>query len=298
MLATAQAVPPIPSIPARPAAVPEPTGAGAKPFVKWIGGKRQLLPRLLPVLLEAPRSAAYHEPFVGGGAVFFALRDRGWATKARLSDVNRELIESYVAIRDQVDDVITSLSRHARLSSKEHFYEVRQQQPRALPHVAARLIFLNKTCFNGLYRVNNSGGFNSPWGRHKNPLICDEVNLRAVSAALEAVSLEVSPFQAVLDHARPGHLVYFDPPYVPVSATSSFTEYSAGGFGSQEQAALASAFRELDRRNVRVVLSNSDTPMVRSLYSGFKIDSVLARRNVNTRADRRGPVGEVIVRNF
>lgn len=269
----------------------------AKPFVKWIGGKRQLLPHLLPVLRKTPRAAAYHEPFVGGGAVFFALRGEGRATTARLADVNRELIQGYTAIRDSVEDVIASLTRHAHLSSKEYFYEVRQQQPRTPSTIAARLIFLNKTCFNGLYRVNNSGGFNSPWGRHKNPLICDEATLRAVSATLEGVALEASPFQTVLDKARSGHLVYFDPPYVPVNA-SAFTEYSAGGFGAQEQAALASAFRELDRRGVRVVLSNSDTPMVRNLYAGFEIESVLARRNVNTRADRRGPVGEVIVRNF
>lgn len=269
----------------------------AKPFVKWIGGKRQLLPHLLPALLEVPRLATYHEPFVGGGAVFFALRERAWATRAHLSDVNRELIECYQAIRDCVDDVIVKLNRHARLSCKEHFYEVRRQQPRTLPSVAARLIFLNKTCFNGLYRVNNSGGFNSPWGRHKNPLICDQANLQAVSAELATVALRVAPFQKVLEHARPGHLVYFDPPYVPIS-TASFTEYSARGFDSNDQGALASAFRELDRRSVHVVLSNSDTPMVRSLYSGFRIETVLARRNVNTRADRRGPVGEVIVRNF
>lgn len=269
----------------------------AKPFVKWIGGKRQLLPQLLPVLLKAPSAAAYHEPFVGGGAVFFALRKEGRAIKTRLADVNRELIESYTAIRDNVDEVIIALAGHARLSSKEYFYEVRQQKPRTPAKVAARLIFLNKTCFNGLYRVNNSGGFNSPWGRHKNPLICDETTLRAVSNTLAGVTLDSGPFEAVLDKARSGHLVYFDPPYVPVNA-SAFTEYSAGGFGAKEQATLASAFRELDRRGARVVLSNSDTPMVRTLYAGFKIDRVLARRNVNTRADRRGPVGEVIVRNF
>lgn len=270
----------------------------AKPFVKWIGGKRQLLPHLLPILLEAPAEATYHEPFVGGGAVFFALRNRGRANKSRLSDVNRELINGYVAIRDHVDDVIASLACHERLSGKDYFYQVRSQKPRTLPNIAARLIFLNKTCFNGLYRVNNSGMFNAPWGRHKNPTICDEPNLRAVSAALAGACLEVASFEAVLDHARSGDVVYFDPPYVPVSATASFTEYSAGGFGPREQQVLASAFRELDKRNVRVVLSNSDTPTVQSLYAGFRIDRVLARRNVNTRADRRGPVGEVVVRNF
>lgn len=275
-----------------------PPRAEAKPFVKWVGGKRQLLPHLLPIFSNADASAVYHEPFIGGGAVFFGLRSQGRAPKSRLSDVNKELIDAYTAIRDLVDDVISSLKRHERLSTKEYFYQVRAQRPRALPEIAARLIYLNKTCFNGLYRVNNSGAFNAPWGRYDNPTICDEPNLRAVSATLSASTLDVAPFQTVLDAARPGDTVYFDPPYVPVSATSSFTEYSVGGFSGREQEVLASTFRELDKRGIRAVLSNSDTKDVRRLYSGFRIDQVLARRNVNTRADRRGPVAEVIVRNF
>jgi DNA adenine methylase len=266
--------------------------------VKWVGGKRQLLSRLLPIFSGTDPSAAYHEPFVGGGALVFALRGQGRATRGRLSDVNKELINSYIAIRDFVDDVICNLRRHERLSNKEYFYRVRAQQPRTLPEIAARLIYLNKTCFNGLYRVNNSGGFNAPWGRNENPTICDEPNLKAVSATLSTLALEVAPFESVLDVARPGDVVYFDPPYVPVSTTSSFTEYSAGGFGRSEQERLASTFRELDRRGNLVVLSNSDTTDARRLYAGFRIEQVFARRNVNTRADRRGPVAEVIVRNF
>lgn len=266
--------------------------------MKWVGGKRQLLPHLLPILAGADASGTYHEPFVGGGAVFFALRSRGQAAKSRLSDVNRELLDGYTAIRDAVDEVITHLQRHQRLSGKEYFYRVRAQTHRKAPEVAARLIYLNKTCFNGLYRVNNSGGFNAPWGRYDNPTICDDTNLRAVSAALAKTKLDVASFLTVLDHARAGDLVYFDPPYVPVSETSHFTEYSAGGFGPKEQEALSAAFRELDKRNVQVVLSNSDTPDVRRRHEGFRIDRVFARRNVNTRADRRGPVAEVIVSNF
>lgn len=275
-----------------------PGGIEAKPFVKWVGGKRQLLAYLLPIVERTDPSAAYHEPFVGGGALFFSLRTQGRAPTSRLSDVNRELINGYIAIRDGVDDVIACLRRHQRLSAKEYFYKVRAREPRELHEIAARLIYLNKTCFNGLYRVNNSGGFNAPWGRYDNPTICDEPNLRAVGAALAASTLDVAPFQTVLDAARPGDIVYFDPPYVPVSSTSSFTEYSAGGFGGREQEELASTFRELDNRNIRTILSNSDTKDVRRLYAGFRIDQVFARRNVNTRADRRGPVAEVIVRNF
>jgi DNA adenine methylase len=272
--------------------------AEVKPFVKWVGGKRQLLPHLLPLLVEAQATGTYHEPFVGGGAVFFALRNLRHAVKSRLSDINKELLEGYKAIRDSLDEVIANLKRHERLNNKEYFYNVRAQNPRKASEVAARLIYLNKTCFNGLYRVNLSGGFNAPWGKYENPTICDESNLRAVSATLATARLDADSFETVLDHARAGDLVYFDPPYVPVSATSHFTEYSAGGFGPKEQEALGSAFRELDKRNVSVVLSNSDTPDVRRRYSGFKIAQVFARRNVNTRADRRGPVAEVVVRNF
>jgi len=290
----------VPTVSQRAVTWPEaqPEGVQVKPFVKWVGGKRQLLPHLLPILLEANATGTYHEPFVGGGAVFFALRNHHRAAKGRLSDINRELLAGYTAIRDSLEEVIANLKRHERLSNKEYFYKVRAQSLRKPSEIAARLIYLNKTCFNGLYRVNNSGGFNAPWGKYDNPTICDESNLTAVSATLATVDLEVLPFQTVLEHARAGDLVYFDPPYVPVSATSHFTEYSAGGFGPKEQEALGSAFRELDKRNVCVVLSNSDTPDVRRIYAGFKIAQVFARRNVNTRADRRGPVAEVIVRNF
>jgi DNA adenine methylase len=276
--------------------------ASARPFVKWIGGKRQLLQHLLPILKTSNSSGSYHEPFLGGGAVFFALRGEGLAANAHLSDVNKELIDSYRAIRDTVDDVISHLQKHDSLSSAEYFYQVRSQQPRDACEVAARLIYLNKTCFNGLYRVNRSGQFNAPWGRYKNPTICDESNLRAVSTVLSTAKLNVASFESVLDHARSGDVVYFDPPYVPVSATALFTEYSPEGFGQHEQKCLADVVRELDTRSVRIVLSNSDTSEVRRLYTGLRIDlridQVFARRAVNTRADRRGPVAEVIVRNF
>jgi DNA adenine methylase len=274
-----------------------PSPVQARPFVKWVGGKRQLLPHLLPIFAGANRFGTYHEPFIGGGAVFFALRNQGRARESHLSDVNKELIASYAAIRDMVDNVILSLKRHARRSTEAYFYEVRAARPRTLPEIAARLIYLNRTCYNGLYRVNNSGGFNAPWGRYDNPTICDESNLRTASALLSTAELSNASFESVLDAARHGDVVYFDPPYVPVSVTSSFTEYSARGFGRHDQEALAAAFRELDKRGVCVVLSNSDTPDVRRLYAGFAIEQVFARRSVNTRGDRRGPVAEVIVRN-
>lgn len=272
--------------------------AAARPFVKWVGGKRQLLPHLLPLLATTEPSATYHEPFVGGGAAFFGLRSGGWARRSRLSDLNDELIHGYQAVRDHVDDVLSCLRRHARLNSEEYFYRVRAKRPDKPPEIAARLIYLNKTCFNGLYRVNKSGGFNSPWGRYENPTICDESNLRAVSAALETAQLEAASFQTVLSAVRTGDVVYFDPPYVPRTRTANFTGYSAAGFDSGAQRALASVFRELDKGGVRVVLSNSDVGSVHELYAGFRIQGVLARRNVNNRGDQRGPVGEVIVCNF
>ena len=269
----------------------------AKPFVKWVGGKRQLLPKLLPIFSSVGAFGVYHEPFVGGGAVFFALWNENLARQSRLTDVNNELMDSYRAVRDSVDDVIAHLREHAHRSGKEYFYSVRGKKTRSPAEAAARLIFLNKTCFNGLYRVNNSGTFNSPWGRNDNPTICDEANLRAVSAALANSILDSTPFESIRDAARPGDLIYFDPPYVPIG-TASFTEYVPGGFGPLEQATLASVFDELDRRGVRLVLSNSDTPRIRTLYARFRVEQVLARRNVNTRVDGRGPVAEVIVRNF
>lgn len=272
--------------------------APARPFVKWVGGKRQLLADLLPILGEVGGDATYHEPFVGGGAVFFALREERSAARAWLSDVNRELIASYIAIRDDVDHAIELLRQHATAHSEEYFYRVRSLDAAEGVETAARLIYLNKTCFNGLYRVNRAGRFNVPWGRYARPTICDEPNLRAVSAELATATISVDTFERVLDRARTGDLVYFDPPYVPASRTASFTDYSAGGFGLHEHARLASVVRELTARSVRVVVSNSDTDEVRRLYAGFRIESVLARREINTRADRRGPVPEVIVRNF
>lgn len=230
--------------------------------------------------------------------MFFALRGEEQIPNARLSDVNKELIDSYRAIRDVVEDVILHLRKHESLSSVEYFYRVRGQEPRNPCEVAARMIYLNKTCFNGLYRVNQSGKFNASWGRYKNPTICDEPNLRAVSAVLSTAKVEVTSFETILDHARSGDVVYFDPPYVPVSATALFTEYSAEGFGHREQKRLADVVRELDKHSVRVVLSNSDTAETRQLYAGLQIEQVFARRAVNTRADRRGPVAELIVRNF
>jgi len=260
-----------------------------RPFLKWAGGKTQLLGQITS---RFPKEfGRYHEPFVGGGAVFYELG----AQRATLSDINPDLISTYTAIRDNVDGVIAALSRHK--AEEEYYYQVRAQRSTQLSvaGAAARVIFLNRTCFNGLYRVNRSGQFNVPFGRYNNPTICNEQNLRACSKALKKVKLRNESVFDLPRRARRGDLVYFDPPYVPLSKTASFTSYARQGFGEAEQRSLASVFTRLAARGVHVVLSNSDTPLVRQLYRDFQIDVVYARRAINSRSDRRGPVGEVIV---
>ncbi|MEK7865266.1 MAG: DNA adenine methylase [Planctomycetota bacterium] len=265
----------------------------ARPFLKWAGGKTQLLPELLAHI--PAEFGRYHEPFVGSGALFFALRARGLAARASLSDANRPLIEAYKSIRDDVEGVIAALSAHK--NEEERFYEVRGLDPATLPPAerAARILYLNRTCFNGLYRENRSGQFNVPFGRYANPRICDEVNLRAVARSLKGVSISLRGYARVRTVAKPGDLVYFDPPYQPVSTTSSFTAYDRHGFGEEDQRRLRDVFAELATRGVRVLLSNSDTPRVRELYAAFRLDRVWASRSINSRGDRRGKVAEVIV---
>jgi DNA adenine methylase len=266
--------------------------AKARPFLKWVGGKGQLL-RQFRTLLPAA-FGRYFEPFVGGGALFFAHAPR----RAVLADVNAELVDCYRAIQGSVDDVIKALLKHKY--DKDHYYEVRLRGPESLPLArrAARTIFLNRSGYNGLYRVNSAGRFNVPFGRHSNPTLCDASNLRACSKALRGVDLKCCDFADAVRGARRGDFVYFDPPYVPVSPTANFTQYAAGRFGWREQVELASVFADLAKRGVAVMLSNSDTPEVRGLYAAFRIDRVVASRSVNSNPQRRGKVPEVVVRSY
>jgi len=258
-----------------------------------------LLAKLLERVAMAGAFGAYHEPFIGGGAFYFALMASNTISgEAFLSDTNETLIGAYLGVRNQVEHVIEHLRVHTGQHSREHYYEVRSHVPTRRAESAARIIYLNRTCFNGLYRENSKGGFNVPMGSYINPRICDVENLRACSEALKRAHVAARPFETVLDYAKPGDFVYFDPPYVPLSATSSFTAYSKGGFGEDSQRRLAGVFAELARRGVKVLLSNSETPLVRDLYKGFRIETVYATRLVNSRADRRGKVAEVLVRNF
>lgn len=271
-----------------------------KPFLKWAGGKRQLLRELAAQVDRAKDFGSFHEPFLGGAALFFEMygTNRLESRAAFLSDSNPRLIETYEAVRDDVEALIHVLRTHASHHTRDYYYNLRGSEPKNLAERAARMVYLNRTCFNGLYRENSRGEFNVPLGRYKNPKICDAENLRAVSTALQQAKLECRHFDTVLDRAKSGDFVYFDPPYVPLSKTSSFTAYDRNGFGETEQRKLASVFAELDRRSVKVLLSNSMTPLVRELYAGFRVDTIYANRAVNSRADRRGKVAEALVRNF
>jgi DNA adenine methylase len=269
---------------------------GAAPFLKWAGGKSQLLADILsrlPLQIEG----TYFEPFIGGGAVFFELARQKRIRYARLSDRNAELVTTYKAIRDGVEGVIKALAAHK--NDEAHYYEVRAVDPATLTpaQCAARTIFLNRVGYNGLYRVNSRGLFNVPFGRYRNPKICDPDALRRVSQSLQIADIVVADFEESCARAVAGDVVYLDPPYVPVSKTASFTSYS-GRFDEKEHQRLAETFARLVDAGAFVLLSNSDTELSRSLYAGFKIDTVNATRAINSRADRRGVVREVLVQGL
>jgi DNA adenine methylase len=266
-----------------------------KPFLKWAGGKRQLLDKIVP-LMPKPVRGRYIEPFVGGGAVFFKLAEREWITRARLADRNQELVAAYTAVRDHLDDVLTELAKHK--NEEAHFYEVRALDPRALPVVvaAARTLYLNRVGFNGLYRVNSKGLFNVPFGRYANPNILNESRLRAASRALQIAEIVCEDFGATCADATGDDVVYFDPPYVPLTRTASFTAYAQQAFGDAEQARLAETFARVVAAGAFALLSNSDTPRTRELYRGWDVRTVAATRRINSKASDRGEINEILVR--
>lgn len=276
----------------------------AAPFVKWAGGKSQLLEQFEP--LFPVQFDKYIEPFVGGGAVFFHLYNQGRiGGGVVLNDLNEELMTCYEVIRDQVDDLIEELRRHESFKMEEiYFYEVRKWDRRPDFHErspverAARMIFLNRTCYNGLYRVNSRNQFNVPFGRYKNPTICDEENLRAVSQALQGVELHSEDFEQCIKWVGPDDFVYLDPPYHPLSETSSFTSYTRDDFGEADQKRLAKTFRQLNKKGCRVMLSNSCTPFIRKLYDGHRRERVFARRAISCKGDGRGGISELVILNY
>ncbi len=275
-----------------------------KPFVKWVGGKRQLLKQFLLLNLYPPENfdpsaGRYFEPFVGGGAVFFDLLPQ----KAFLSDLNRELVVTYNVIKNGVDELIIDLKKHEL--NKEYFLNIRSKNPTELSDldVASRFIYLNRTCFNGMYRVNKRGGFNVPFGKYSNPLICDETNLKKVSASLKNVEILNQDYKEVLKRAKKGDFIYFDPPYYPVSRTSSFTSYTNEAFLEKEQLELRDTFVKLHKLGCFVMLSNSDTEFINKIYSEvgikeIKINKVQAGRAINSDASKRGKISEVLVTNY
>ena len=263
-----------------------------KPFLKWAGGKQQLLSELHR--RKPARFARYFEPFLGGGALFFALRPN----MATLSDVNTELITCYEAVRSDVEAVIAELGKHR--NALDHFLEVRAQNPDSLSRAqrAARLIFLNRTCYNGLYRVNRRGEFNTPFGRYSNPTICNSAALRAASVALRNAVLHAQDYREVLIKARRGDFVYFDPPYLPLSQYSDFKRYSQVPFGEVQHEELRLVFDELTSRGCFVMLSNSTAARAHTLYEDYFVHLVPAKRLINKNATRRSPVIEMIVTNY
>ncbi len=267
-----------------------------KPFLKWAGGKRQLLKVLAQNLPKEYNT--YYEPFVGGGALFFYLLP----DNAMLFDNNPILMNVYQVIQRSVDELIQLLQEHR--NEKEYFYSIRkmdrngQFQTLSPIEKASRTIFLNKTCFNGLYRVNSRGEFNVPFGRYKNPNYCDIPNLEAVHKALQNISLQVGSFEKVLDFAEKGDFVYFDPPYVPLSKTANFTSYTKEDFAMEDQQRLVEVFNELDQRGCKVLLSNSYSDFVLDKFQQYEIIPVDAKRAINSDASKRGYIKEALIRNY
>lgn len=268
------------------------------PFLKWVGGKRQLMSEIDPLIPS--KISTYYEPFIGGGAVFLNQQPK----KAIINDYNAELINVYKVVRDSVEELIEDLGTHKNES--DYFYSIRVQdrqegfeQLSALKR-ASRVIYLNKTCFNGLYRVNSSGEFNTPFGRYKSPNIINETVLRAVSHYLNNNDIQLlsGDFEDALKGIRKGSFVYLDPPYDPVSKSSNFTGYVEGGFGSDQQERLRDLCIKLDQKGVNFLLSNSATPFIKDLYKDFEIIEVDAKRHINSVASKRGSVTEVLVRNY
>lgn len=274
-----------------------------RPFVKWAGGKRQLLPVLRDCLPES--FGTYHEPFIGGGALLFDILAGRPAQRCVISDLNSDLVLAYSIIRDRIDDLVRSLKAHERgyrADPERYYYSVRDAGPRSGVEKTSRLLFLNRTCFNGLYRVNSRGRFNVPLGRYSNPSIVNEDNLRAVSGALSSgrVSIKCRDFGAVLDDARRGDLVYFDPPYQPVSRTASFTSYTSRDFTEEDLGRLAGLCSDLDSRGCRVLLSNSDSEVVAEMFSGrpWRVSRVRANRAINSDSKKRTGHHELLIKNY
>lgn len=275
----------------------------ARPFLKWAGGKRQLLSQMEGYFPE--NFNKYIEPFVGGGAVFFHLFNNGYIKKkAILIDINKDLINCYKVIKKNVESLIEKLKEHAKHKlDEDYYYKIRKldRKPEynSLTDVekAARVIYMNKVCYNGLYRVNSKGQFNVPFGSYKNPTVCDEENLNAVNKVLQNVDLICSSFEKCLDFAVKNDFIYFDPPYHPLSDTSSFTSYTKEDFDKKAQKKLCDIFKILDLRKCKLMLSNSYHEFIEDLYGDFIIKELGEKRAINSNASKRGEIKVSLILN-
>lgn len=266
-------------------------------FVKWAGGKRQLIEQFK--LFFPEKIERYFEPFVGGGAVLFYVLQNYKPKEVIISDINEELINCYNIIKNNVEELIVKLKQHRKNHNKDYFYGIRLLPINLLSPVerASRFIYLNKTCFNGLYRVNSKGQFNVPIGSYKNPQLFDEEELRYVSNLLKKVKIKVMPFEKILENAQERDFIYFDPPYYPLNG-NGFTTYTKDNFLEKDQIKLAEVFKELNKRRCQIMLSNSDTAFIKKLYQEFNLRIVKANRMINCDATKRGKVNEVVVTNY
>ena len=274
----------------------------AKPFLKWVGGKKKIIPQIKQYIPES--YCQYFEPFIGGGALFFDLEPK----IAYINDVNKILISAYKNIKNHPHEIINKLEDLQKIfyeknneKRKMYFYEIRDAFNNTEYDSLLKtsyIIFLNKTCYNGMYRENSKGKFNVPFGRYKNPKILDEKNILTVSKLLQNVTITDYSFEKAVENAKSGDFIYFDPPYHPLSITSNFTSYSNGGFTKEDQIKLRDVFKDLDRRSCFVMLSNSDTKFIREIYEEFTQKTVLAARSINCKAAGRGKINELLIMNY
>lgn len=270
------------------------------PFLKWVGGKRQLIPEIKKRLPKGILNYSYYEPFIGGGALFFELQPR----QAVISDYNEELVNVYKVIKENPNELIEDLKKHK--NTAEYFYEIRSvdRQPlfNHLTNIerASRIIYLNKTCYNGLYRVNNAGEFNSPFGKYKNPNIVNEPVIRAVSKYLNSAQIQIlnGDYEVILKDIPTNSFVYLDPPYHPISESSNFTGYVQGGWNEKDQLRLRNVCNALNDKGIKFLLSNSSSDFIKDIYSDYHIYVVQANRAVNSDSSKRGQVDEFLISNY
>ncbi len=268
-------------------------------FIKWAGGKTQLLRQFSE--LYPQKFNRYFEIFLGSGAVFFNLKQKFNPTQSFLFDINEDLINTFKSVRDEVDELIPLLREHRDKDNNREYFNKQREQFNTMKsglEKAAIFIYLNKTCFNGLYRVNSDGKFNVPFGKYKKPAILQEVKLKMASKLLRGSELSVADFNESMKHAKENDFVYMDPPYFLLTKTASFTAYQKGGFFEKEQKQLSQSFKELDKKGCLLMQSNSDTPFIRELYSDFNILTVKARRAINCIGAKRGVINEIVIRNY